>query len=259
MSDPLPELTPAARERFDRNIRLAEVGEAGQRRLLAASALVIGAGGLGSPALLFLAGAGVGHLGIADSDRLEPTNLNRQVLHRAADLGRPKAESARDAILARWPECRVDVHAERVTAAGARALVRGAGVVLDCSDNFSTRLAVADACWAERVPLVTGGVLRFGGQLLSVIPAESSPCYRCLVPENPTPEAAPGAAAVGILGAVAGMMGSLQAVEAIKILLGIGETLAHHMLMYDGLAGTFRTVRRTRDPACPCCGKAGNV
>jgi len=248
------ELTPRERERYDRNIRLAAVGEAGQRKLLASSALVVGAGGLGSAVIVYLAAAGVGRLRIVEADRLELSNLNRQVLHRAADLGRSKADSAAEAVRALNPGCRVELLAERLTAERARDVVRGADVVLDCTDNFPTRFVVADACWAERVPLVSAAVLRFEGQLASVIPAEGSPCYRCLLPEPPPPEAAPGAAQVGILGAVAGTFGALQAVEAVKVLLGIGRNMAHRLLVYDGLSGDFRTMRRSRDPACPLCG-----
>jgi molybdopterin/thiamine biosynthesis adenylyltransferase len=250
-----PELTPAQRRQFDRNLRLAAVGEAGQRRLLASTAAVVGAGGLGSAALLYLAAAGVGRLRIIDPEKVEPSNLNRQVLHAAADVGRPKVESAREAILALAPECRVEAVAERVAEASAPDLLAGANVVLDCSDNFATRLVVADACWRRGLPLVSAAVLRMEGQLLAVLPAAGSPCYRCLLPEAPPPETAPGAAQVGILGAVAGAMGAIQAVEAVKVLLGAGQDYAHRLLIYDGLAGTFRTLGRTRDPACPVCGK----
>jgi len=269
------ELSASDRERFDRTIRLAEVGEAGQRRLLASTVAVVGAGGLGSAAILYLVAAGVGHLRIADSERLEPSNLNRQVIHRASGLGRLKAESARDAVLALNPACQVEIVTDRITEASAGPLLGGADLALDCTDNFRTRLLVADACWRAGVPLVTAAVLRFEGQLLSVIPparhgessldsealdgpaATGSPCYRCLVPEEPPAEASPGAVQVGILGAVAGTMGALQALEAVKVILGIGENLAHRMLVWDGLRGTFRTVRRTRDPACRWCGAGG--
>jgi adenylyltransferase/sulfurtransferase len=248
------ELGPEARRRFDRNIRLAAVGEAGQRRLLAARAAIVGAGGLGSAAILYLAAAGVGHLRIIDAERVELSNFNRQILHGDADLGRPKVESARETVLARAPACHVETVPERLTPENAPRLIRGGDVVLDCTDNFPTRFLVADACWRARVPLVSASVLRFEGQLLTVIPAERSPCYRCLLPAPPPPGESPTAADVGILGAVAGALGALQAVEAVKVLLGIGEDFSHRLLVYDGLKGTFRTVRRTRDPACPLCG-----
>lgn len=251
-----PELTPQDRERYDRNLRLAPVGEAGQRRLIESGALVVGAGGLGSAAILYLAAAGVGRLTIVESERLELSNLNRQILHRTADIGRPKIDSAAEAVLALNPGCRVTKVAERLDAGRARAVVRGAPVVLDCTDNFTTRCVIADACWAEGVPLVSAAVLRLEGLLLSVIPSAGSPCYRCLLPEPPPADVAPTAVQVGILGAVAGALGALQAVEAIKVLLGIGDNFAHRLLVYDGLAGTFRTVRRTRDPACVCAASA---
>ena len=264
LSETGPDLTPSARERFDRNMRLAPVGEAGQRRLLASRAVVIGAGGLGSAAIYYLAAAGVGRISIADAGNLELSNLNRQILHRASDVGRPKTDSARDAVLAFWPECRVETVAERITEATAPQVVRGADVVLDCTDNFPARFIIADACWREGVPLVSAAVLRFEGHLITVIPArqgvaaaspaEGSPCYRCLIAEPPPAGVSPTAARVGILGAVAGMFGALQAAEAVKVILGIGQSLAHRMLIYDGLAGTLRTVRRTRDPQCRFCG-----
>jgi molybdopterin/thiamine biosynthesis adenylyltransferase len=249
-----PELTPHDRERYDRNIRLAQVGEAGQRRLLESAATVVGAGGLGSAAILYLAAAGVGRIRIIEPERLELSNLNRQIIHRAADIGRLKVESAAEAVRALAPDCIVEPVPGRATPATARDMLRGGGIVLDCTDNFPARLVVADACWAEGLTLVTAAVLRLEGQLMTVIPAERSPCYRCLMPEAPPPGSQPAAAQVGILGAVAGAMGTLQAIEAIKVLLGIGRNFAHRLLIYDGLEGTFRTVRRTRDPACPVCG-----
>jgi adenylyltransferase/sulfurtransferase len=255
VTDDLPQLSPAARERFDRNIRLAQVGEAGQRRLLASTVLVVGAGGLGSAAILYLAAAGVGRLRIADSERLEPSNLNRQVIHRTADLGRLKAESARDAALALDPSCRVETVCERVTEDVARAALAGADCALDCTDNFATRFTLADAAWGAGVPLVSAAVLRFEGQLLSVVPAEKSPCYRCLIWEPPPAGVVPTAVEAGILGAVAGMFGAMQAAEAIRIILGIGRNYAHRLLVFNGLEGTFRTIRRTRDPACRLCGR----
>ena len=250
----MPDRTPQDLERYDRTIRLAQVGEAGQRRLLAAQAVVVGAGGLGSAAIFYLAAAGVGRMRIIEPERLEPSNLNRQILHRAADVGHLKAESAERAVRALNPGCRVEAVAERVTPETASRLLAGADVVLDCTDNFPTRFIIADACWAAGLPLVSASALRFEGQLLSVIPAQGSPCYRCLIPSPPPPEQAPSGAEVGILGAVAGVMGTLQAAEAIKVILGIGETMAHRLGVYDGLAGTYRTIRRTRDPACPGCG-----
>lgn len=248
-----PPLTPEDRERYDRNLRLVAVGEAGQRRMLAARAAVVGAGGLGSAAIYYLAAAGVGRLRIIEPGRLELSNLNRQILHRAAEVGGMKVESAARAARDLNPGCRIEALAERVTPETAPGLLAGADVVLDCTDNFPTRFVIADACWRAGLPLVEASALRFEGQLLSVIPAEGSPCYRCLIPEPPPPEQAPSGAEVGILGAVAGVMGTLQAAEAVKVLLRIGENMAHRLGVYDGLAGTYRTIRRTRDPACPVC------
>jgi adenylyltransferase/sulfurtransferase len=247
-------LTREQLERYDRNVRLAGVGEEGQRRLLASSALVVGAGGLGSAAILYLAAAGVGRLAVADAGRLERSNLNRQVLHRTGDLGRAKIDSARGAVQALNPDCRVETRGDRLTAANARRAVRGFDVALDCSDNFPTRLALADACWIERVPLVSGAVVRMEGLLLTVLPAPGNPCYRCLVPAEPPAGEVPTAAESGILGAVAGMMGALEAVEALKLLLGLGRPLVDRLLVYDGAAATFRETRRVRDPGCPLCG-----
>ena len=251
----LPDLTAEARERYARNLRLAELGEEGQRRLLASSALVVGAGGLGSPAIAYLAAAGVGRIGIVEAETLELSNLNRQVLYRTADLGRPKVESAAAHVRALNPDCRVETFAERIAEGGARARVRGWDVVLDCTDNFPTRLVLADACWREGAPLVSAAAIRFEGRLLVVLPAAGSPCYRCLVPEAPGEDVVPAAREVGVFGAAPGVMGALEAMEAVKVLLGIGQNLAHHLLIYDGLKGMFRTVRRTRDPACPVCGR----
>jgi molybdopterin/thiamine biosynthesis adenylyltransferase len=247
--------SPPDREVWDRNVRLAEIGEAGQRRLNAARAVVVGAGGLGSPAILYMAAAGVGRLTIVESDLLEPSNLNRQIIHRAYDLGRPKAESAREAVLARWPSCNVSAVTRRLDADTAADVLDGADIVLDCTDNFPTRFIIADTCLRLGLPLVTAGALRFGGQVLSVVPREGSPCLRCLLPEAPPPDESPPASAVGILGAAAGVLGALEAAEAVKVLLGIGRNLAHALLVYDGLAGTFRLLNRARDPACPACGR----
>jgi molybdopterin/thiamine biosynthesis adenylyltransferase len=257
-----PALSASERERFDRNLRLAGVGEQGQRRLLGATAVVAGAGGLGSAAILYLAAAGVGRLRVIDDGRIEPSNLNRQILHAASDVGELKVDSARRAVLALAPGCRVEAVSERIDAAAASRLIGGADVVLDCTDNFATRLDLADVVWRAGVPLISAAVLRMEGQLTAAIPGPGNPCYRCLVPEVPPPEVAPGAAQVGILGAVAGLFGSLQAVEAIKVLLGLGTSYARGLLIYDGLAGTFRTVERLRDPVCPTCsisdaGRAG--
>ncbi len=250
----LPDLSGEQRERYDRNLKVPEIGEAGQRRLLAARALVVGAGGLGSPVLFYMAAAGVGRIGIVEADRLDLSNLNRQVIHSCADLGRAKADSAAERVRALNPDCRVETFAERLSNESAGRLVAGWDVVLDCTDNFPSRLALSDACWRERAPLVSAAATRFSGLALTVLPEAGSPCYRCFVPEAPTPDVLPPAAELGVFGTTPGVMGTLQAAEAVKVLLGVGETLAHRLLIYDGLSGSFRTVERTRDPACPLCG-----
>ena len=244
-----PRLSKDQAVRYERHLALAGIGAEGQRRLLGSSALVVGAGGLGSPAILYLAAVGVGRLGILDDEQVELSNLNRQVIHRTADVGRPKVARAVEAVCALTPDCTVEPVAERLTPRNARAIVRRFDLVLDCTDNFPTRFLLSDACWFEKKPLVSAAVQRFEGILLAVLPEKGSPCYRCLVPESPEPQDR------AIFGAVPGVLGTLEAMEAVKVLLGIGSDLAHRLLVYDGLAGTFRTVRRTRDPACPLCGE----
>ena len=243
-----PPLSKDQAVRYERHLGLAGIGAEGQRRLLGSSALVVGAGGLGSPAILYLVAVGVGRLGILDDEQVELSNLNRQVIHRTADVGRPKVERAAEAAGAINPDCAVEPLAERLTPRNARAIVRRFDLVLDCTDNFPTRFLLSDACWFEKKPLVSAAVQRFEGMLLTVLPEKGSPCYRCLVPESPEPQDRT------VFGAVPGVLGALEAMEAVKVLLGIGSDLAHRLLVYDGLAGTFRTVLRTRDPACPLCG-----
>ena len=240
--------TEADAQRYERQVVLPQIGVEGQKRLLSSSALVVGAGGLGSPAILYLAAVGVGRLGIADGEAVELSNLNRQVLHATADIGRPKADSAAEKVRALAPACAVEPLAVRLTAENARDIVRPYDVVLDCTDNFAARFLISDACWLQKRALVSAAVQRFEGMLLAVIPGGGNPCYRCLVPE------ATGVQDRGIFGAIPGVMGALQAMEAVKVLLGIGENLARRLVIYDGLAGTFRTVGRVQDPACSLCG-----
>jgi len=253
------EFTEEQIQRYSRHILLPEVGVGGQAKLLASKVFVVGAGGLGSPALLYLAAAGVGSLGIADADAVELSNLQRQIIHRTDDLGKNKAVSAEEAIRRLNPQCRVQVFPERLTAKNIRQALAGYDVVLDGSDNFPTRFLVADCCWFERIPLVTAAVLRFEGQLMTVLPGEGNPCYRCFIPEPPPAGLVPTCQQAGVLGAVVGVMGTLQAAEAIKVLLGIGRVQSHRLLVYDALEGTFRTVKRRRDPACPLCGAEPTV
>jgi molybdopterin/thiamine biosynthesis adenylyltransferase len=241
--------------RYARNARLPEVGWPGQRRFRSGRVMVVGAGGIGSASLFYLAAAGVGHIGIADADAVELSNLQRQILHRVADLGRRKVESAREAILALNPHCQVETYNNRLDAANPPEVFKGYDLVLDASDNFPTRFLVADYCWEEKIPLVSAAATGFLGQLLVVVPGVG-PCYRCLLPEPPPAEAVPSSQQIGILGAVAGVMGTLQAVEALKLLLGRESEMAGRFLAYDGLSSRFHSITRTRRPNCPQCGQS---
>lgn len=243
-------------ERYSRHLRLSEVGVEGQRRLEAAHVAIVGAGGLGSPAAYYLGAAGVGTLTIADDDLVERSNLQRQILHTDAGVGQPKVESARSAISALNPRVRVRPFAERVTAANVERLIGEADVVIDGADNFAARYLLNDACVKLGKPLVYGAVHRFEGQA-SVFDAGRrrgiAPCYRCLFPEPPPPEAAPNCAEAGVLGVLPGVIGLVQATEALKLLLGIGESLAGRLLHFDALAMRFRETRLTPDADCAVC------
>ncbi len=239
--------------RYSRQIILPQVGGRGQERLKAARVLVVGAGGLGSPALLYLAAAGVGTLGVCDGDAVDPTNLQRQVIHGTQDVGRPKVDSAAEALRRLNPEVSVRRHPGRLTAASAPEVLAGYDVVVDGTDTFPSKFLVNDACVAAGVPYVFSGILGFEGQILTVVPG-SGPCYRCFFREPPPPGSVPTCAQAGILGPVAGVMGSLQALEVLKLLLGIGDPLAGRLLLFDGLGLSFRELRIHRDPRCPACG-----
>ena len=236
--------------RYSRNVLLPEVGWAGQARLRAARVAVVGAGGIGSAALLYLAAAGVGQISIIDGDAVETSNLQRQILHEVKDLGRRKVESAWEAIMGLNPHCRLQPHDTRLNGANIRDILWGHDVVLDASDNFETRLLVGDWCWQEQTPLISAAVGGFQGLLLVMDPGPENPCYRCLLPEPPPPSGQQ-----GILGAVAGVMGCLQATEALKILLGRHSDLTRQLLAYDALKCRFRYVTRTKKPDCPLCGE----
>jgi molybdopterin-synthase adenylyltransferase len=239
-------------ERYARHIVLREVGGTGQARLKAGRVLVVGAGGLGSPVALYLAAAGVGTIGIVDDDTVSLSNLQRQIAHRTADLGRLKTESATDAIQAINPHVAVETHPLRLAEDTARALVARYDVVADGSDNFATRFLVNEACFRERRTLVSAAVTEFHGQLATFKPhAGDYPCYRCLVPE--VPAGARSCSQTGVLGAAAGVMGTLQALEVLKEIAGIGESLAGHLLIYEALTTEFRRTRLRRDPHCPLC------
>ena len=243
-------------QRYSRHILLAEVGGTGQARLKAARVLVIGAGGLGSPVLLYLAAAGVGSIGLVDDDTVDLSNLQRQVAHTTDRLGVGKVRSAAAAARAINPDVRIEEHPIRLTAANAAALIGGYDLVCDGSDNFATRFLVADACVLARRTLISAAVLRFEGQLSTFKPhaAPDAPCYRCLYPEPPPPGLVPSCSEAGVLGAVTGVMGTLQATEVLKEIVGIGDSLAGRLLIWDALAARFQSIRLKRDPHCRLCG-----
>jgi adenylyltransferase/sulfurtransferase len=245
-------------ERYARHIVLREVGGSGQARLAAARVLVVGAGGLGSPVILYLAAAGVGTIGIVDFDHVTLSNLQRQIAHRDADIGRPKTASAGDAARAINPHVQIEPHATRLDVANAVALIGRYDIVADGSDNFATRFLVNDACFFAAKTLVSAAVTEFDGQLATFKAYDrhgSHPCYRCLFPEPPPPGTARTCSDTGILGAAAGVMGTLQALEILKEILGIGDSLAGKLLIYEALLARFRNVKVSPDPACRLCGK----
>ena len=246
-------LAPEQAQRYSRHLLIPEIGERGQLQLLASKVLLIGAGGLGSPAALYLAAAGVGTLGIVDSDVVDATNLQRQILHNTERLGRSKVDSARETINALNPDVQVRGYEERLTAANIDRIIAGYDVIVDGADNFPTRYLVNDASVKHRIPVVHGSIYRFEGQVTVFKPFDG-PCYRCLFHQPPPPELAPSCAEAGVLGVLPGIIGSIQANEAIKLLLGIGEPLIGRYLLYDALDETFREVKLRRDPDCPVCG-----
>ena len=239
--------------RYSRHMALPEVGEDGQRRLKSARVLCVGAGGLGSPAALYLAAAGVGTLGIVDFDAVELSNLQRQILHGTDDVGRPKLESARSRLISINPEVRLELHDRAFEATNGLELVSAYDVIVDGTDNFPTRYLVNDACVLVGRPNAYGSIFRFEGQA-SVFASADGPCYRCLHPEPPPPGVVPSCAEGGVLGVLPGVIGTIQATEAIKILLGIGEPLIGRLLIYDALRMRFREIRLRKDPECPACG-----
>jgi molybdopterin/thiamine biosynthesis adenylyltransferase/rhodanese-related sulfurtransferase len=252
-------LEPEQRTRYSRHLLIPEVGEEGQLKLLQSRILLIGAGGLGSPAALYLAAAGVGTLGIIDADVVDETNLQRQILHSTASLGEPKVESAERTIRALNPDVEVKAYPEQLTSENIeRILGDGWDVIVDGADNFPTRYLVNDAAVWHDIPLVHGSIFRFEGQATVFKPHEG-PCYRCLFPNPPPPEFAPSCAEGGVLGVLPGVIGSLQANEAIKLALGIGEPLIGRLLMFDALATTFTEVALRRDPDCPVCGESPTI
>jgi molybdopterin/thiamine biosynthesis adenylyltransferase/rhodanese-related sulfurtransferase len=256
--EPAAELTVDEVRRYSRHLIIPDVGMTGQKRLKNAKVLCVGAGGLGSPALLYLAAAGVGTLGIVDFDVVDESNLQRQVIHGQSDIGRPKAESARDSIVEINPYVNVIVHKERLDSDNAMQIFADYDLIVDGTDNFATRYLVNDACVLLGKPYVWGSIYRFDGQA-SVFWAEYGPCYRCLYPEPPPPGMVPSCAEGGVLGVLCASIGSIQVNEAIKLITGIGEPLAGRLMIYDALEMTYRSVKVRKDPECPVCGKNPTV
>jgi molybdopterin-synthase adenylyltransferase len=255
------DLTDAQFERYARHLILDEVGEEGQARLLGARVLVVGAGGLGAPLLLYLAAAGVGTLGVIDDDVVELSNLQRQIIHTTDSVGRPKVASAAEMLARINPDIRAIPHQARLTAENVAAVIADYDLVADGSDNFTTRFLLNDACYLAGKTLVSAALLRFDAQL-STFKAhlgEPHPCYRCLFPTPPPEDLIPRCEQAGILGALAGSVGALQATEVLKELIGIGESMSGYLLIYDGLATSFRKIRIKRDPACPLCGPQATI
>jgi molybdopterin/thiamine biosynthesis adenylyltransferase/rhodanese-related sulfurtransferase/molybdopterin converting factor small subunit len=252
------ELTNAEVQRYSRHLILPEVGPDGQKRLKGGSVLCVGAGGLGSPAALYLAAAGVGTIGIVDFDKVDASNLQRQILHGTPDVGRSKLDSARDRLSALNPDVKIETHDTALTSANALALFRDYDVILDGTDNFATRYLVNDACVLLGKPNAYGSIFRFEGQA-SVFATAGGPCYRCLYAEPPPPGLVPSCAEGGVLGVLPGVIGTIQATETIKLLLGAGRTLAGRLLLYDAWNMQFRELKLRRNPQCPVCGDAPTI
>jgi molybdopterin/thiamine biosynthesis adenylyltransferase/rhodanese-related sulfurtransferase len=262
-----PQLTDSQRDRYSRHILLPEVGEVGQAKLLKSKVLLLGAGGLGSPAALYLAAAGVGTLGLVDADVVDASNLQRQIIHATSRVGTPKVESAAKTIAELNPDVKVVGHEERLTSANVERLFADYEIVVDGTDNFPTRYLVNDASVWMGKAVVHGSIFRFDGQVTTFLPPkaaekfgrESGPCYRCLYPEPPPPHLAPSCQEAGVLGILCGIVGTLQATEAIKLLLGKGDLLTGRLLTYDSLKMKFRELKLRKDPECPVCGPKPSI
>jgi molybdopterin/thiamine biosynthesis adenylyltransferase/rhodanese-related sulfurtransferase len=251
-------LTPDQRDRYGRHLLLPEIGEEGQQKLLGAKILLLGAGGLGSPAALYLAAAGVGTIGIVDMDVVDASNLQRQILHNLERIGDRKVDSAKKTLTALNPDVDVVTYDVRLGADNIVDIIDGYDVIVDGTDNFPTRYLLNDASLLKRIPVVHGSIFRFEGQV-TVFDPYNGPCYRCLLPEPPPPELAPSCAEAGVLGVLPGIIGSIQALEAIKVVLGLGEPLRGRLLAYDALEEIFRNFKVRRDPACPACGENAHI
>ena len=245
-------MTPRQVQRYSRHIIMPDVGSVGQRKLRGSSVLIVGAGGLGSPIALYLAIAGVGTIGIVDFDTVDLSNLQRQILHQESDIGRPKVESAKETLLAYNPDINVILHEEPITSDNAMDIIPNYDVIVNGADNFQARYLVNDASFLACKPLVDGSILLFDGQASTYIPGQG--CYRCIFPEPPPPGEVPSCAEAGVLGALPGMIGTIQATEVIKVLLGIGEPLAGRLLIIDALSMDFRVLKVRRNADCPLCG-----
>ncbi len=239
--------------RYSRHILLPEVGGKGQKKLSQAKIFVVGAGGLGSPVALYLAAAGIGTIGLIDSDVVDLSNLQRQILHHTPDVGRSKVLSAKEKIYALNPEVTVETYEDRFTASNALELIKPYDIVIDGVDNFPTKFLINDACYFADKPLVHGGILRFDGRVFSIIPKKSA-CYRCIFKEPPPAGLVPSCQEAGIIGVVAGIIGTIQATEAIKLILGIGQPLTDRILDFDAQKTSFREIKTKRNPKCPLCG-----
>ena len=250
-------LSPQQVKRYSRHIIMSDVGSKGQRKIIQSRVLIVGAGGLGSPSAVYLALAGVGTIGIVDFDVVDLSNLQRQVLHHNDDVGRPKVQSARDNLLAYNPDIDVVLHETRLESHNAVEIIGQYDLVINGADNFATRYLVNDACYLLKKPLVDGSILIFDGQATVFVPGQG--CYRCLFPSPPPPGMVPNCAEAGVLGALTGLVGSIQATEALKLLMGIGRSLTSRLLLIDALDMTFREVRIKRNPNCPLCGDKPTV
>lgn len=248
------DFTESQIQRYSRQIILSEVGGKGQKKLQEAKVLVIGAGGLGSPAALYLAAAGIGTLGLTDGDVVDLSNLQRQILHTTDRIGVPKVESGGQLLAALNPDITLKLYPEHVSVSNILSILEAYDIILDGSDNFSTRFLVNDACFFAKKTLISGSIFRFEGQVATIKPHEGFPCYRCLYPEPPPAGLVPNCQEAGVLGVLAGTIGVLQANEAIKEILGLGKTLAEHLLLYDALDMKFRKLGRPKASDCPLCG-----
>ena len=247
-------LTEEQIERYSRHILLEQVGGVGQEKLLSSKVLIVGAGGLGSPAALYLAAAGVGTIGIIDADKVDLTNLQRQIIHHTSDLGVEKVKSAENKMRAINPEVTVKTYHQLAKADNIREIIREYDFVIDGTDNFPAKFLINDACYFEKIPFSHAGILKFYGQLITVLPGETT-CYRCIFNAPPPAGVVPSCSQAGVLGVLAGVIGSLQATEAIKYLLGVGRLLTDTLLTYDALEMEFRAVKLNRNPNCPLCGE----